>query len=290
VSSFPPPTPPGGLLPGTPAAATASGPAAPGALAAVPWWIPFAAFVAALIAGIVASVIAVGVAAVGGAHVSGDNLPTGVLVAATIVQDASLIVVAALGTRLYAGSNPLRRLGWRRPSRGWAAVGWAVLAIVVFFLVALIVSKALGEPDKQDLVKDLEKEDSLAALLGFGLVTVIAAPLAEETFFRGFLFGTLRTRMPTWLAVVITGAVFGSVHLPAPGQTILVLAVLGALLCLVYLRTGSLLPCFALHAFVNSITFASTKHFSVAGGAALVIGAVGTVVVTGAIVSARRTT
>ncbi|HTE61622.1 MAG TPA: CPBP family glutamic-type intramembrane protease, partial [Solirubrobacteraceae bacterium] len=35
---------------------------------------------------------------------------------------------------------------------------------------------------------------------------------------------------------------------------------LGAGLCLLYLRTGSLLPCIGLHAFNNAIAFASTKE------------------------------
>ena len=47
------------------------------------------------------------------------------------------------------------------------------------------------------------------------VAAVVAAPLAEELFFRGFAFGELvrAGRWGFWPAAIVTGAVFGAVHL-----------------------------------------------------------------------------
>ena len=68
-----------------------------------------------------------------------------------------------------------------------------------------------------------------------------------------------------------------------PAEALIVLFVLGAGLCLLYLRTGSLLPCIGLHALNNAIAFAVTKEM--AWPVALVT-VVGSVVVSVAIATA----
>ena len=50
----------------------------------------------------------------------------------------------------------------------------------------------------------------------------------------------------------------------SPVETLGVLVVLGVLLCLLYWRTGSLLPCIALHALNNGISFVVTTDVPVA--------------------------
>lgn len=281
MTSVPPPQPP--WRPELPAGVLAPPPAAPGAgrgpgLRSLPWWAPVAAFLGAIFAGVIAYLVAVGF--VGWDTGPGGDPPPGVLVPATLVQDVTMLVLAVVFVRSFCGPDPLTRLGFRRtPPR--RAVGWALVGIVGFWIAAGIVGALAGDGGKQDLVKSLEREDSLLALVGFGALTVIGAPLAEETLFRGMIFGKLRDRLPVGAAALLTGAMFAVVHLPAPGQTILVLAVLGALLCMVYAQTGSLIPCFACHAVVNSVTFAVTKHVTVGGGFALVAGSVGVVVAIG---------
>jgi membrane protease YdiL (CAAX protease family) len=80
-------------------------------------------------------------------------------------------------------------------------------------------------------------------------------------FFRGFLFPILRARAGVAWGVVITAALFSLVHaLGSPAEALIVLFVLGAGLCLLYLRTGSLLPCIGLHALNNAISFVATKE------------------------------
>jgi membrane protease YdiL (CAAX protease family) len=116
------------------------------------------------------------------------------------------------------------------------------------------------------------------------------APLAEEFFFRGFVFGALRRwhvnlrghDLGTWAAAVVTGLLFGLVHVGSTSvQYLPPLAFFGFVLCLVRWRTGSLYPCMALHSVNNSIALGVAQlHWNVAevlaltAGALAVIGAV----------------
>jgi len=103
----------------------------------------------------------------------------------------------------------------------------------------------------------------------------VIAPLAEEFFFRGYFFGALRNWHGPWLAALITGLVFGAIHVGSADPVFLVpLAVLGFMLCIVRWQTGSLLPCIGLHALNNGLAFAVTEKWSAGGGLALVVGAV----------------
>ena len=88
------------------------------------------------------------------------------------------------------------------------------------------------------------------------------APIAEEFFFRGFVFGALRRmdvviagrNIGVWIAAIITGILFGLAHTgSASPQYLVPLGFLGFMLCIVRWRTGSLYPCMALHSINNSL-------------------------------------
>ena len=73
-------------------------------------------------------------------------------------------------------------------------------------------------------------------LIGFALMTCLVAPVAEEFFFRGFLFRTLHEKISAVPAVLVTGLCFGLVHLPS-GDWIgtIVLSLFGMGLCVLLL-------------------------------------------------------
>jgi membrane protease YdiL (CAAX protease family) len=61
----------------------------------------------------------------------------------------------------------------------------------------------------------------------------------------------------------LTGLAFGLVHVfGSPLVFIVPLAFLGAMLCLLRERTGSLYPGIALHCFNNSVALSSSEHWS----------------------------
>jgi uncharacterized protein len=89
-------------------------------------------------------------------------------------------------------------------------------------------------------------------VLGVGSV-VIGAPFAEEIFFRGFLFGSLRGRLRFLPAAAISGAVFALFHLQP--LLIAVMVFVGIALAYLYDRRGSLAVPIAAHAIFNLIGY-----------------------------------
>jgi membrane protease YdiL (CAAX protease family) len=92
------------------------------------------------------------------------------------------------------------------------------------------------------------------ALVAVAVLVCIVAPVAEEFFFRGYFFSALRHWKGPWLAAVLTGIVFGAIHLgSSPPAFVVPLMAFGFVLCLIYWRTGSLYPCIVLHALNNCL-------------------------------------
>jgi membrane protease YdiL (CAAX protease family) len=105
--------------------------------------------------------------------------------------------------------------------------------------------------------------------------------MAEELFFRGFIFGTLRRmhvplagrELGPWIAAVVTGILFGLAHTGSANSEYLIpLGFLGFVLCLVRWRTGSLYPGMALHSANNSLALGVQLHWSLPAILALMLG------------------
>lgn len=136
------------------------------------------------------------------------------------------------------------------------ALGLAVLAWFVYILLAGILTPLL-QPDQEDVTRELGTDkDELGSVAVAAFLIVIAAPLSEELFFRGFMFAGLRRSMSLWPAAVIAAVVWGSLHLGAGNIGVAVqLAIFGVVLAWLYERTGTLwAPVFA-HTINNTIAF-----------------------------------
>jgi membrane protease YdiL (CAAX protease family) len=256
-------------------------------LAAVPIWAPLAGLLGAFVAAAIAAVvIGAGLEASGRSIADGDT-PPGLLIGATFVQDLALILAAVLLARAWSSGVTPATFGLR-PARLGPAIGWTLLAWGAFFLLSYIYFQLVGQPEDQELTRDLNEEDSLAALIGYAVLLAFMAPLAEEIFFRGFVFGVLREKIGVAGGAIATGVVFGLVHATgSPIETLGVLVILGVLLCLLYVQTGSILPCIALHALNNGLSFAVTKEIPAPGAIALVLGCAAAAVVVAAAVMQR---
>ena len=173
-------------------------------------------------------------------------LPLGVLLALQ-----TLLCVLGFGGSAYLGLCVLdgdhsRLLPLRRLSR--AQLLW------LFALGACCVCPMALMADLIDAlrVSPLETAASAPAVSApVGLFTArlvksaLIAPLAEELFFRGYLLAGL-ARYGTGRAVAVVSLSFALMH-GSPAH-----ALLGALLCLLTLQTGSLLAPFAVHACYNA--------------------------------------
>ena len=223
------------------------------------WWMGVVGVVLGLAIPLVLGVIAGIVVAIAGGD-AGD-LPSGVLIALTFLQDIGFVIAALFVARM--ARRPTARDFGLVPTPLWRAVGIVAGVYVGFYVFAGIWSQVLDIHEESDLPDELGANQSTAALVAVLVLVCVMAPVAEEFLFRGLLFTSLRASMGMWLAAIITGAVFGSIHLgSSPAGLLVPLAVLGFGLCLIYAWTRSLYPCVALHAVNNAIAFGVTQDWT----------------------------
>jgi membrane protease YdiL (CAAX protease family) len=182
----------------------------------------------------------------------------GALLAAQAMFDGLLLFVAlgvASDWKFRPLGRPLRLLGLR-PFRLSAI--WIMLAtLVVYYIAAGLFASLVLKPDQEDIGGELGVGNpSVVIAVAAVLMIVLLAPIAEELFFRGFVFAGLRTRWSLWPAAITSGLIFGSVHAPTGITTVVPLAVLGFALCWLYDRTGSLWPCVIAHMINNGLALA----------------------------------
>jgi len=241
--------------------------------AALPRWAPWTAWVAILTAfafALLGALTIGGVAAIFGE--SFEDPPAGVNIAATFVQDGAFIA-AALLFMARAGRIVPAQLGFTR-TRLWPAVGWTALAYVAYGLLSQLWAQLVDVTEQDRLPESLGVDESTVALVAVCVLVTVVAPIAEEVLFRGYVFGALRNWRGVWPAALLTGAIFGGIHAgSSPAEFLVPLAILGTMLCLVRWRTGSLLPCIALHAINNGIAFAVAEEWTFGQGLLLVVGA-----------------
>jgi membrane protease YdiL (CAAX protease family) len=167
-----------------------------------------------------------------------------------LVQFATAVGFLAVPIAIAAsrGASPreaLRQLGLRgfRPS----ALKWMLAAVGIYLLFSFAYVALFGPPHQKDIAE------------GFGsvpvqvLLIVVAAPISEETCFRGMLFGGLRTRLPRLAAALVSALVFGALHATTGVSAVPPLIFFGFVLALLYERTGSIVPGIILHMLNNSV-------------------------------------
>jgi membrane protease YdiL (CAAX protease family) len=92
-----------------------------------------------------------------------------------------------------------------------------------------------------------------AVIVGATLAIAVLAPICEEIFFRGVMFGSLRRWKGVWVAATITAVVFSAAHLEFSPVIFADRLIAGFVWCLVYARTGRLLPGMMAHAANNAV-------------------------------------
>src|SRR4051794_3023738 len=243
----------------------------------VPAWAPLlGVLLVALGYAVISAIVGVAIGIAGG---NIDNLQNNqpLTIGLTLALDAVLVATPiATVTWLAHRRPPLAGFGVRVPQ--WRSALVTLMVVYIgFWALTLIVALIFGDAKDQDIVTDLKSEDSIPVLAGFVVMTCLVAPLAEEFFFRGFLFRVLWERTNVTVATVVTAATFGLVHKPGGDWIgVAVLALFGAALCLLFWRTASLLPCIMLHSFHNSISFGFTKELPWWGFLLLTVGSVTT--------------
>ncbi len=97
------------------------------------------------------------------------------------------------------------------------------------------------------------------------LVSLVFIPAAVEEFcFRGYLLSALRARMHAWKAILLSGLLFGVFHLIVTDalalERLLPSTLLGVVLAVVCVRSGSIFPGMLLHACHNSVLVLAIEY------------------------------
>jgi len=199
--------------------------------------------------------------------------------------DLSFVAAALYFTALHGRPRPAD-FGFRKV-RPRLAITTLLVAAVGYYAATYAYASVLHLHGRDKLPSEFGTSKSTAALIAAAVFVCVLAPIAEEFFFRGFIFGALRRlRVPvggrdlgTWLAAVLTGLLFGLAHLgSASAQYLVPLAFLGFVLCLIRWRTGSLYPCMALHCANNSLALGVNQlHWSAGEIVALIAASIATI-------------
>lgn len=120
------------------------------------------------------------------------------------------------------------------------------------FLLALLIS-----PEQEDVTRELGWGESTLGDISSFVLIVLAAPIAEEIFFRGFMFAGIRSRTGFLAAALISGCIWGLVHFTGSDSWPVVaqLSIFGVILAWLYERTGSIRPAIAVHMINNALAF-----------------------------------
>ena len=242
-------------------------------LPAWPAWAPFAAMLVTLGIAILGATLGAVVARLAGYEVDAGDPPPGVTIAGTFFQDGGLILSAWLLARLTAGRPTPADFGLRRLS-ALKGLGWLMATWVVFIAFSAVWAAALGVTENDDLPQELGADDSTTALVFVAVLVCVAAPIAEELFFRGFCFTAFRRVIGVAGGAIVVGLIFGAIHAGSADAVFLVpLGVFGALLCVLYHRSGSLIPCIVLHALNNSLALGVSQSWEAPQVIGVMIGA-----------------
>lgn len=168
---------------------------------------------------------------------------------------ATLVAVAFAASVGRAGGDAPRALGLRRPIH--PAIGLAASAYLGYIVMALLYASFV-HPQQEDVTRDLGFGQGHLGAIAAGILIIGVAPFSEEVFFRGFIFGGLRQRLPFPLAALISAAIFGLFHYTGPDSIGVVpqLGFLGLALAWLYEETGSIWPTMGVHAVNNALAFA----------------------------------
>ena len=163
---------------------------------------------------------------------------------------------AELGFTLHSGWGPLA---------GWGLAGLIALFFVIQF-TAILKSKSAKEQLRNGLAKSpimtnfLPHTDDERKL--FHLLSVTAG-ITEEIIFRGFLIWAFSLFVPVWVAALAALLLFTILHAYQGAAQLPAVFIMGGLVTLIFVLSGSIWPAIAIHVFVdminNSMTWAARR-------------------------------
>ena len=184
-------------------------------------------------------------------------------VLASLVYILTLAIAIGVPYAVRRRPTGLETLGLTRlPS--WTDIGLTPLGFIVYALASggliyLVTQFApwLATSQAQDVgFRSLNHQYEYT--LAF-VTLVVLAPMAEETLFRGYLYGKLQAHVPVIVAALATSLLFGAAHLPGGDHIQWSVAldtfVLSLVMCSLRSLTGSIWAGILLHMAKNAVAF-----------------------------------
>ncbi|MEO7600438.1 MAG: type II CAAX endopeptidase family protein [Opitutus sp.] len=155
------------------------------------------------------------------------------------------------------------------PLRRNVLVSGAVTFLIALPIVTVVnlgwqaVMDFFGIPaEQQDLLRMFTQATEPTLVTTMVILAVIIAPVTEELLFRATLFRYLRTRSPRWIALLLPGTIFASLHVNWGSSTyeglasLVPLITLAVIFSIAYERTGHIATAMIAHALFNLHTIA----------------------------------
>jgi len=167
------------------------------------------------------------------------------------------VVLRARGRMAALGltSRRLPRAVWEGLKTLLAAMPAVIIALFAGAYVYLLVFHE--EPAVHEVLEAVQRTDDTGMRVAFFVLAGLVIPLFEELFYRGIILTSLLRTGSAPLAIVVSAAFFGIVHLPVP-HSVPALMILGLALGYAYYRTRSLWAPVAMHAAFNVYNLALT--------------------------------
>jgi uncharacterized protein len=176
-----------------------------------------------------------------------DLIQSGLLSVGLLVIIAGFLWLRGFDLNLLGGFS---KIGFGR-----AVTTGAILLLAAYPLVLLaeVVMQKLsrGSLEKQGIVELFNASSTLEQRILIIVLAVTIAPLAEEFFFRFFLYGVVKRYFGPGVGVVTSALLFAAVHAHLPSFA--PLFVLGICFTIAYEWSGSLLVCMTMHALFNAL-------------------------------------
>ncbi len=223
-------------------------------------WIAVVAFLASVVLGTVAGLIAMRVPALRSLTPSQLAHEPRVIVPAQLAAYVVVVLFMYLIVRARV-PNFLRAVRWQWPR---TAVAFVAVGVALAFLV-MMAQTVLPMP--KSVPFDLYFQNRTGAWL-MAIFGTAVAPFVEEMFFRGFLYPALARSLGVIASVLLTALGFALLHqgqLAHAWVPLSLLFAVGLVLTAVRARTGSVAPGWLIHVSYNgtllAVLYLETDHF-----------------------------
>ncbi|HEX4645589.1 MAG TPA: type II CAAX endopeptidase family protein [Verrucomicrobiae bacterium] len=189
----------------------------------------------------------------------GRNSILGLVISSMSFHGSVLVLVPIFLRR--EGISVSEAFGFSTP-RIERAIMLGVLAAVFFVPIGFVLQQASSwaittllhmTPVREQAVQTITENRTWIRRVCLAVFAILVAPVAEETLFRGILYSTIKQMGHPRLAMWGVAVLFGLIHMNL--ETFVPLTIFGALLTLLYERTGNLLSPILAHSLFNGLEF-----------------------------------